>query len=656
MKNIYLFEKAHSRWLILLIDQLIVVWALSMSFLIANKADFSAFFTLGYLRYTGLFTAVSVAVFTLKRIHTGMIRYSNTEDMRRIFSATLVCNVIYLTLGVFFHRANIPFVGFRLSETLILNFFISSGLLVMLRLGVKNIFNLLRMDNTEVIRPVVIYGSGKAAVLVKHALENHPQIRYDIVGFIDADDDKIGKQIEQKRVYSFYSLRTLKGKNALAEMLVVNSGLNNKGPRQAMEECIRLGIKVLTVPPAEQWFNGQLKQSQIKDLKIEDLLQREPIVLKKKNILEAISGKRVLVTGAAGSIGSEIVRQVLGYNPEKIILVDQAETPTHELQLELEDKGLIGKVKICLASIQNYQAMQAVFKAHRPEIVFHAAAYKHVPLMENNPFEAVRINVQGTKNLADIAVDLGVEKFIMISTDKAVNPTNVMGASKRLAEIYIQSLNKMYSEATVMSHFMENNDLLEYARDGHCTKFITTRFGNVLGSNGSVIPRFKAQIERGGPVTVTHPEITRYFMTIPEAVQLVLEAGAMGHGGEIYVFDMGQPVRIADLAKNMIKLSGLVPDIDIKVEYTGLRPGEKLYEELLNKDEQTIPTHHPKIKISRVIEYPFNYVQESMNALLEISEHASETEVVRKMKEIVPEYKSNNSRFEVLDNAVEALS
>jgi FlaA1/EpsC-like NDP-sugar epimerase len=647
-----LCERIYSRWLIFMIDQTLIFWAMSMSILMTHKIDYISIFKNNFLFYLGIYSAISAVIFTLKKIHIGMIRFSNTEDILRVFSATLICSIIYWILVPSILNEHPGTNEDLLKKSILLNFFISSSLLAILRLGVKNIFNILKNDSSVSARTILIYGAGKSSVLIKQTLENHPTINYKIVGFIDNDLDRVGKQIEQIKVYNFYAISDLKEKHNVAEMVIVSTDLSRYASRQAMEECMELGIKVSTVPPADQWLNGQLKQNQIKDLKIEDLLQREPIVLKKKNVIQEISGKRILITGAAGSIGSEIVRQVLSYHPASVILVDQAETPLHDLQLELEDKQQTSKIKLCMANIQNHRSMYTIFKNYRPQIVFHAAAYKHVPMMENNPSEAIFANVHGTKTVADLAVEFGAEKFVMISTDKAVKPTNVMGASKRLAEIYIQSLNKKLSNAPQDE---EDDNLIQFDHGIGGTRFITTRFGNVLGSNGSVLPRFKAQIERGGPVTVTHPEITRYFMTIPESVQLVLEAAAMGQGGEIFIFDMGEPVKIDELARNMIRLSGLTPGKDIQIEYSGLRPGEKLYEELLNKQETTIPTYHHKIKISSVIEYPYEFVTENINELLEINMYGSETDLVRKMKEIVPEYRSNNSRFEELDKILHAF-
>ena len=469
--------------------------------------------------------------------------------------------------------------------------------------------------------------------------------RFKNAGFLDDNPNKVNKEIHQVRVYHVEELEKLQQKLNIDKLLVLSEDLKAPAKKQAIEKCIELGIKVLTVPPTDEWMSGQLRMNQIQDLKIEDLLQRPPIVIQNDKISNDVAGKRVLVTGGAGSIGSEIVRQVLNYKPEMVIICDQAESPLHELQLEIEEMWPDAAIKLCIGDIQNFDRMYAMFKEHAPQIVYHAAAYKHVPMMENNPSEAILTNVKGTKNLADLSMSFDVEKFVMISTDKAVNPTNIMGASKRIAEIYIQSLNTMRPE----DFGNEDGSLSEMLLPQ--TKFITTRFGNVLGSNGSVIPRFRSQIEKGGPITVTHPEITRYFMTIPEAVQLVLEAGTMGNGGEIFIFDMGEPVKIVDLAKKMIKLAGLT-EKEIEIVYTGLRPGEKLYEELLNEEEQTIPTHHNKIKISKVRQYSYDKVVLDINELIGLNKHADETKVVSKMKMMVPEFISKNSRFETLDSVV----
>jgi FlaA1/EpsC-like NDP-sugar epimerase len=406
--------------------------------------------------------------------------------------------------------------------------------------------------------------------------------------------------------------------------------------------CLALNVKVRNVPPVERWINGELSYNQIKNVRIEDLIERDTIVLDKVAVANQIKGKTVIVTGAAGSIGSEIVKQLIEFNPSKLILVDKSEVRLYELDTYLNENHKIAHstfVEIIVGDICDINRMNKVFSTYKPNIVYHAAAYKHVPLMEDNPCEAVRINVGGTKVIANMAMMHGTDKFVMVSTDKAVNPTNVMGASKRIAEIYVQSLNnKIASDGTGK------------------TKFITTRFGNVLGSSGSVIPRFRKQIEEGGPITVTHPDITRYFMTIPEACQLVLEAGNMGKGGEIYIFDMGKSTKIIDLAKKMIQLSGLTLGQDIQIVFTGLRPGEKIEEELLADQENTLPTYHPKIMIGQVRTYDFSIVSHKIDTLLNITQEQNDLDVVLTMKKIVPEYVSKNSVYESLDKVQKVSS
>jgi FlaA1/EpsC-like NDP-sugar epimerase len=517
---------------------------------------------------------------------------------------------------------------------LLVNFSVSSTLLILLRTTVKSMYFYINNNSNAKKSVVLIYGSDNNAVLVKQALETSANTNFTVVGFVDDGGKKIDKEIQQVRVYHINKLAKLKVKHKVDKLVIMNHNLDEKAKKIALEQCLALGIQVLTVPPSDQWIYGKLNLQQIKDLKIEDLLQRKPIQIDTTRISEDLQGKRVLVTGAAGSIGSEIVQQILSYKPAIVILCDQAESPLHEMKLEVEESFPHIPTKIFIGDVRNYQRMYKLFSDYHPEIVFHAAAYKHVPMMEENPSEAVLANVLGTKHIADLSVAFGTHKFVMVSTDKAVNPSNIMGTTKRIAEIYIQALKNSPA----------NN------RPGvQPTRFVTTRFGNVLGSNGSVIPRFRAQIQKGGPITVTHPDITRYFMTIPEAVQLVLEAGTMGTGGEIFIFDMGEPVRITDLALKMIKLAGLQPEKDIKIAYTGLRPGEKLYEELLNLGEHTIPTHHPKIKIAQVISYPYKEVDADIDELLTLNKQHDDLALVNKMKEIVPEFISKNSHFEFLD-------
>ncbi len=590
MKKFLLFTRVVPRWMIMLVDLFIVAWSFSTSYFIVQRFEFVNILRGYFFILTGLYCAISAIVMYAMRIHIGLIRYSNTRDVMRIFSSVFLSSMIYLlAINIWIdHVLRINLVTMNL--VLLVNFSVSSTLLILLRTMVKSAFFYLNYNSAGKKTVVLIYGADNNAVLVKQALEASAKANFVVVGFIDDNGKKIDKEIQQVRVYHLDKLAKLKEKHNVDKLIIMNHNLDEQIKKSALEKCLALGIQVLTVPPSDQWIYGKLNLQQIQDLKIEDLLQRKPIQIDNSRISEDLCGKRVLVTGAAGSIGSEIVQQVLGYNPAMVILCDQAESPLHEMKLDVEEKFPDVPTKIFIADIRNYRRMYKLFADFQPEVVFHAAAYKHVPMMEENPSEAVLANVLGTKNVADLSVAFGTGKFVMISTDKAVNPSNIMGTTKRIAEIYIQSLKDSPANS---KHGMP------------ATRFVTTRFGNVLGSNGSVIPRFRAQIQRGGPITVTHPDITRYFMTIPEAVQLVLEAGTMGTGGEIFIFDMGEPVKITDLALKMIKLAGLQPDKDIRIVYTGLRLWQKkLYEELLNLGELTMPTHHPKIKIAQVADHP----------------------------------------------------
>ncbi len=637
MQNFLLSGKTVPRWVILLIDLSITTASFSLSYFVVKQFEFAEILRGHFFWYTGLYCLISLLVFYFMRIHTGLIRYSNIHDMFRIFASVFISSLIYpiavaliLTYAYNIHSLDV-------SRVLLVNFFIASSLHIMLRTGVKGIYYQAKHQITGDQKKVLIYGSDNKAVLIKQALFSGNQFIFE--GFVETDLKKVNSSIQQGKVYHKKDLAKLKANNKIDILIIVNEQLENKNTQDIIEACLKLGIKILTVPPSEQWISGKLSLTQLKELKIENLLQREPIVINNSLISGEIRGKRILITGAAGSIGSEIVRQVLTYDPEMVILCDQAESALYEIQLEMEERFPNADIKIFIGNIRNYKRLQIIFNECRPQIIFHAAAYKHVPMMEKHPSEAIFTNVMGSKIVADLAVLYKAEKFVMISTDKAVNPTNVMGASKRIAEIYVQSRNSS----------AENVDGTGVSESSSRTKFITTRFGNVLGSNGSVIPRFREQIIKGGPVTVTDKEITRYFMTIPEAVQLVLEAGTMGEGGEIFIFDMGKPVKINDLAINMIKLAGLVPNKDITIVYTGLRPGEKLYEELLNEKEKTIPTHHEKIKIAKVRSCSHGQILADIQELITICELDDHSMLVKKMKEIVPEFKSKNSEYEKLD-------
>jgi len=643
-KNLLFHDRIHSKWLILLVDSVTIMSSIFISSLLAGKFTYSAF----DIYYVLIYIVTIISTFLVMGIHTRIIRYANTRDMMHIVTAIMVANLAFcITCYLVFIPMAKPFVQ-PSREIFMINVFISISLLMMSRGVVRNIYSYLgEAEHRCEKENVLIYGSGQSSLLVKRAIEAQKLVMIRVCAFIDNDADKVNKYIEQTHVYSVNALTALKEQYAIKRLLISAEDLIPNGEKHIFQRCMELGIKVSTVAPANQWLNGQPIIRQFKDLKIEDLLGRKQIPFFKDHITHEITGKRVLVTGAAGSIGSEIVRQVLHYNPQIIVLCDQAETPLHDMQLELSETMYADKTVIAIADIRNANRIEALFNKYRPQVVFHAAAYKHVPMMENNPSEAILTNVGGTQTLADIAIRYKVEKFIMISTDKAVRPTNVMGASKRIAEMYTQSLNYIESQFDVNSHLP--NSIIK-------TKFITTRFGNVLGSNGSVIPRFKAQIEKGGPITVTHPEISRFFMTIPEAVQLVLEAVAMGHGGEIFLFEMGKPIKIADLAANMIKLAGLTPNKDIKIVYTGLRPGEKLHEELLNYGENALPTHNKDIMVSSSIPCCYIEMKQIVQELLRLCGSNNVDPIVSKMKTVLPDFVSNNSEFERLDAEIMSLS
>ena len=575
-----------------------------------------------------LINAFAVFLFLLFRTYAGIIRFSGVQDALRIFFVTFFLNAGLALLNFFVIAYNgQPILGYSI---IVIHGLLSFVLLTAYRLLVKYVFVYLSTITGNTKR-VVIYGAGDVGISTKRALEHDLNEKITIVAFVDDDLRKANKRIDGVRIEYADKLPDLLQSQDIDELIIATLRLPADKKNHIVDICLSNKVSVFTIPPLKKWINGQFQARQLQNVKIEDLLDRDPIMIYNDIVGEQIKGKNILITGGAGSIGSEIVRQCLQYKPKLILIVDTAESALHDLELELLDKQFTA-FKPVLASVCNPQRMEAIFQQYQPAVIYHAAAYKHVPMMEHHPVEAILTNVKGSKMIADLAVNYGAERMVMVSTDKAVNPTNVMGASKRIAEIYVQSYFR---------HLQAG---------GAQTKFITTRFGNVLGSNGSVIPRFKKQIEAGGPVTVTHPEITRYFMTIPEACQLVLEAGAMGEGGEVFVFDMGKSVKIVDLAKKMIQLSGFVPDKDIKIEFTGLRPGEKLYEELLTKNENTIPTYHEKILIAKTRVYDFNEIQTQIGQLIQLAEsHAGFDSIVQEMKVLVPEFISKNSAFEQLD-------
>jgi len=571
-----------------------------------------------------IFMIVRLVSFLIGKTYAGIIRYSGTEDSLRIIKVILAGSLVFALLNplkylLWDEAYFLPF------SIIIIEGLISTALLMLFRLSVKMLYIEIRNPRSE-RRNVVIYGAGEAGAIAKQALNRDAGTQYSVIAFIDDDSSKSGKRLEGTRVYHSSELDGVLRSNDTTSLIVSIQNPNPDNQRKVINTALKWGVKVLNVPPVNNWINGELSFKQIKEVRIDDLLGRKVIELEDGNVEEKLKDEVILVTGAAGSIGSGLIRRIALYEPKLIIALDQAESPLYELEIEMLREFPKKPFEFAIGDIRRKDRMVRLFEKFKPTLVFHAAAYKHVPLMEENPTEAVLTNVLGTKTLVDLSLRWNVKRFVFVSTDKAVNPTSVMGSSKRVAEIYAQSNNAEGS-----------------------TRFITTRFGNVLGSNGSVIPLFKKQIDNGGPVTVTHPEVTRYFMTIPEACQLVLEAGAMGEGGEIYVFDMGESVKIIDLANQMIKLSGLEVGKDIEIKFTGLRPGEKLYEELLNKEEGTLPTHHPQIKRAKVRSYDLESISREISDLIELFNLQDNDKLVEKMKSIVPEYISNNSEFSKFD-------
>lgn len=637
------------RWIIFLLDLTCCILSLCFAYFIKFNFNIEQIDSVELSRNLLVLTTINTVVFYRLKTYAGIIRYTSAQDSFRILIAISLSNGILFIINLFF----ISFGAQQIvnSVILIINLLASFLLLITYRVLVKSFFLYVKNLKADK-RRVIIYGAGEVGVAAKRTLDHDPKVNMNVIAFIDDDLRKASKVVDGVRIVHSSDMANLIKTEKVNDLLIGTHNLLPEVKNRVVDICLENQIRVLTLPPIQYWINGQINSTQIQNIKIEDLLEREPIDIHNEIIGDQLKGKRVLVTGAAGSIGSEIVRQIAYFGPQMIILNDQSETPLHELHLELQENNLENNFHSFIGDVRDHCRMELLFQTFKPHYVYHAAAYKHVPLMEHNPAEAVRTNVMGTKVVADLSVKYGVQKFVMISTDKAVNPTNVMGASKRIAEIYVQSLfnSFKYQEPAVYTNGLSH---LNRDRSGVNTRFITTRFGNVLGSNGSVIPRFKAQIQKGGPITVTHPEITRYFMTIPEACRLVLEAGSMGEGGEIFIFDMGKSVKIVELAKKMVRLSGLVPHQDIAIEFSGLRPGEKLYEELLNDLENTMPTHHEKIMVAQVREYHFQTINEHIRELIKLSCEYKDRQVVIKMKEIVPEFKSNNSVYEELDNRID---
>ena len=627
----YLSAKVLPIWTILLIDVLIIVVSSLLAY--ALRYDFrSIFLESSTIDKTIVWTViVNLVFFRVFRTYSNVLRFSSFIDIMRIFVSLTVSYALLMISSVLLAS----YLDIRLApvSVLFMAYIISFAIMSCSRIVVKMFYELLNFDGRHSAN-VCIYGAKEAGVNIAKALRVNLRNHYRLRGFIADEPELINKVMMGVKVFpNDESLIDVLNDRDVHTIIISPAKMEELKKSDMADRLLAHNIKLMTAPPLSEWSGQTLNRTQLKEIQIEDLLQRDPIEIDIHKVASHLEGKRVMITGAAGSIGSEIMRQVASFNPYKLILVDQAETPLHDIRLELQDRWRDIDAETIIADISNATRMEDIFKEYQPQYIFHAAAYKHVPMMEDNVSESIQINVFGTRTLADLAVKYGAEKFVMISTDKAVNPTNVMGCSKRICEIYVQSLAKKLQE-----------------KGGHVTQFITTRFGNVLGSNGSVIPRFRDQIQRGGPVTVTHPEIIRYFMTIPEACRLVLEAGSMGNGGEIYIFDMGKPVKIVDLAKRMISLSGRT---DVKIEFTGLRHGEKLYEELLNVKELTKPTYHEKIMIATVREYDYDEVKQRIQKLIEVSYTYDQMQIVAAMKDIVPEFISKNSCFEALDKKPE---
>jgi FlaA1/EpsC-like NDP-sugar epimerase len=612
------------RWLIFLADISVVVFSVILAYLLRFNFNIPEAEIRQWPMVFSIILSVRGLSFVVSKTYAGIIRYTSTEDASRIFLVIMAGSILFSVMNlVSFYFINeqhlIPF------SIIIIEFITVIFVMVTFRVVVKIAYLELMNPSGEKTK-VIIYGAGEAGIIAKRALDRDVGTRYKVVALIDDDKAKWDKKIEGVTIQGFDKMEGLLQNKEIEHVIIAIQNLKPAKKQAIVDVCLQYNTKVLTVPPVATWINGELSFNQIRKVKIEDLLEREEIRLNIDKIAGEIEGKVILITGASGSIGSELVRQIVAFRPKNLILIDQAESAMFELEIELREKYPGESFEFVIADICNAVRIEHAFRTFRPGLVYHAAAYKHVPMMESNPSEAVHTNVRGTRVMADLSVQYQVEKFIMISTDKAVNPTNVMGASKRIAEIYVQALGQKKK-----------------------TKFITTRFGNVLGSNGSAINIFRNQIEKGGPVTVTHPEIIRYFMTIPEACQLVLEAGMMGQGGEIYLFDMGKPIKIIDLAHRMVRLSGLEIGKDIEIKFTGLRPGEKLYEELLNDGENSIPTHHPQIMIGKVRSQEYGNINTQINELTSLADQQDQYAIVGKMKEMVPEFKSKNSAFEILD-------
>ncbi len=617
--------KNHSlpRWLVLFIDMSVVFFAFLVAYVLRYNFDVTVFPTSVALRQAFIVLAVYTVFMVLFQSYAGMIRHTTLQDTYKLIFSSTAALVILFSITLICRHYKWTETDFNLPMSILLiHFGAVNVFLIFFRVVVK-IFYEFAIAIPRDRKGVLIYGSGDVGLTVKKVIESDPKSEYKVLGFIDDDRKLQGKKVKGSPVFSrkILTKRFISEKEVKAFIIAIHNIAPSR-KKEVLESMISLGCEILDTPSFDTWLNGQLQVKHLKKVALEDLLVRDPIKLDLSRIEQGLKGKTIMVTGAAGSIGSEIARQLTRFQTRQLVLVDQAETPSYYLAEELKEKISAHKIKVLIGDVTQQENMEHLFRKYSPEIIFHAAAYKHVPIMESHPHEAFRVNVGSTKILTELAIKYGVEKFVMVSSDKAVNPTNVMGATKKICELLVQAQSR-------------RNDIK--------TQFVITRFGNVLGSNGSVIPMFKKQIEAGGPVTITDPDITRFFMTIPEACQLVLEAGFMGNGGQIYVFDMGEPVKILDIAKNLIKLSGLEPGKDIKIIFTGLRPGEKLYEELFSEGEQPLPTHNPKISIAKVEDNDFDSILQHIDRILISLYNKSEENLIREMMDFVPGYRTISS-------------
>ena len=633
-------DRYFNYWVVLLIDTFVSVAATLIAFLGISYLTETVVPSSVLMLTAGVAVAASLVAFLVQGTYKIIIRYSTLKEVGRFAVACLIKEMVVVAYVSLMVRV-VPDFGVHGFFYVVSDVILTLAALIVLRVMMLVAYDAMksRMAANRRVKKVLIYGVDDKSVAMIMRLQN--STHYRILGCLTYGSKLRSYRVSEQQVYYFEDeedLRQVATRLSIDGVLFPTAECAQGERDRLIRYCESQGIKVLVTPPVDEVVDGKIMRQMIREIKIEDLLGRAEININMSEIESALSGRTVLVTGAAGSIGSELCRQVAKFDVKRLILFDSAETPMHNIRLELEARFPELEFVPVVGDVRIRERVDMVYRVYQPSVVFHAAAYKHVPLMEENPCEAVLANVVGTRNVADLAVKYRVEKMVMISTDKAVNPTNIMGASKRLAEIYIQSLGLAIAEGKVEG----------------ATRFVTTRFGNVLGSNGSVIPRFREQIEKGGPVTVTHPEIIRYFMTIPEACRLVMEAATLGNGNEIFVFEMGEPVKIADLARRMIELAGLKVGEDIEIEYTGLRPGEKLYEEVLSTKENTIPTSNEKIHVAKVCQYDYSEVAEQITTLSALAAQVDVPATVRLMKQIVPEYKSQNSRFEQFDREIES--